>query len=89
MESIIPTSSGRSKVFETLEERWCWEKDGNMYNNVESFAVFTGVEVERGRRGALRMIKHKSKRYSFGQWWMDDRAALICHDREFLELYAG
>ncbi|WVZ73323.1 hypothetical protein U9M48_021643 [Paspalum notatum var. saurae] len=49
------------RTFETPEEGWCWEKDGNMYNNVESFAVFTGVEVERGRRGALRMIKHKIK----------------------------
>ncbi|XP_022684639.1 uncharacterized protein LOC111258151 [Setaria italica] len=55
------------KTFDTVEEGWCREKNGNMFKNVERFAVFTGVKVERGSRGAFRMIKHKSRRYSFGQ----------------------
>lgn len=31
--------------------------------SVGTFALFTGVEVQRGTDGALRMIKHKSMRY--------------------------
>uniref|UniRef100_A0A0E0N9T7 Uncharacterized protein n=1 Tax=Oryza rufipogon TaxID=4529 RepID=A0A0E0N9T7_ORYRU len=32
-----------------------------------NFAMLTGVEVVRGRGGKLRVVKHKSRRYNFGQ----------------------
>uniref|UniRef100_A0A0A9GUE5 Uncharacterized protein n=1 Tax=Arundo donax TaxID=35708 RepID=A0A0A9GUE5_ARUDO len=69
MAYLLPLGSGKfciARVVEMAEEGWCREKEGNDYLSVGSFAVFTGVEVERGSRGALRMIKHKSRRYSLG-----------------------
>jgi hypothetical protein len=36
--------------------------------NEISFAVLTGVEVERGDGGELRMVKHRSCKYSFGEY---------------------
>ncbi|KAL6633390.1 hypothetical protein ACP70R_026061 [Stipagrostis hirtigluma subsp. patula] len=66
---LLPLGSGKfciARIFNRAEEGWSQEKHGKLYNNLETFAVLTGVEVESGSRGALRMIKHKSRRYSFG-----------------------
>ncbi|XP_024313476.1 uncharacterized protein LOC112270050 [Brachypodium distachyon] len=58
----LPLGSGKfciGRVFDDMEEEG---------RTKEMFAVFTGVEVEcRGSRGALRLIKHKSKRFSVGR----------------------
>nr|CAB3451307.1 unnamed protein product [Digitaria exilis] len=43
-------------------EGWCPQKDCD-FLPVETFVVFTGVEIERG---SLKMIRHKSRRYSLG-----------------------
>ncbi|EAY84466.1 hypothetical protein OsI_05841 [Oryza sativa Indica Group] len=37
-----------------------------------NFAMLTGVEVVRGRGGKLRVVKHKSRRYNFGQDYTPD-----------------
>uniref|UniRef100_K3YYR7 DUF295 domain-containing protein n=1 Tax=Setaria italica TaxID=4555 RepID=K3YYR7_SETIT len=57
---------GRMVDMAVAQEGWCRGKSGNDYLDVETFAVLTGVEVVRGSRGALRMIRHKSRRYSVG-----------------------
>nr|TKW41967.1 hypothetical protein SEVIR_1G352600v2 [Setaria viridis] len=59
MSFLLPLGAGKFL-------RWCRGKSGNDYLDVETFAVLTGVEVVRGSRGALRMIRHKSRRYSVG-----------------------
>jgi hypothetical protein len=53
-------------MFDLAQEGWCREKN-NHYVDVDSFVVFTGVEIERGSKEALRMIRHKSRRYSLGR----------------------
>ncbi|XP_062221357.1 uncharacterized protein LOC133920795 [Phragmites australis] len=66
---LLPLDGGKfciPRIFDMAGEGWCREKNGNDFMRVDGFAVFTGVEVERGSRGALRMIKHMSRRYSFG-----------------------
>ncbi|KAJ1281369.1 hypothetical protein BS78_04G301100 [Paspalum vaginatum] len=65
-EFLLPLGSGKfciATVFELAPRGW---SRGNDYLSVETFVVLTGVEVERGRRGALSMIRHKSRRYRVG-----------------------
>lgn len=50
MPYLLPLGDGKfciARVFDMAEEGWRRDKDGNHYVRVESFAVFTGVEVER------------------------------------------
>ncbi|KAM3372258.1 hypothetical protein ACQJBY_019246 [Aegilops geniculata] len=55
---LLPLGSGRLCVV------WLFEKTEEM----GSFAVMSGVEVLRdGGSGSLRMIKHKCRRYNFGE----------------------
>ena len=69
MGFLLPLGGGKfwvARMFDLAHKGWCRGKSGNDYLDVETFAVLTGVEVVRGSRGALRMIRHKSRRYSVG-----------------------
>ncbi|KAL6888880.1 hypothetical protein ACP4OV_009906 [Aristida adscensionis] len=72
MAYAVPLGSGRfciDRFFESaLGEEEPQEYDFHVFDGreCESFAVFTGVEVERdGSGGELRMTIHGSKRYTF------------------------
>jgi len=65
-DGLPPASGGGKFCVARMFDLWCRGKSGNDYLDVETFAVLTGVEVVRGTRGALRMIRHKSRRYSVG-----------------------
>ncbi|XBI88815.1 hypothetical protein VPH35_026731 [Triticum aestivum] len=55
---LLPLGSGRLCVVRLLEKT----------EEIGSFAVMSGVEVLRdGGSGSLRMIKHKCRRYNFGE----------------------
>ncbi|KAF8689852.1 hypothetical protein HU200_041483 [Digitaria exilis] len=63
LKFVLPLGSGKfcvARMFNLGEEGRCPEKDSD-FLPVETFVVFTGVEIERG---TLRMIRHKSRRYS-------------------------
>lgn len=69
MVFLVPLGGGKfcvARMFDLAQEGWCREKN-NHYVDVDSFVVFTGVEIERGSKEALRMIRHKSRRYSLGR----------------------
>ncbi|KAF6999457.1 hypothetical protein CFC21_015484 [Triticum aestivum] len=64
---ILPLGSGKLCVARLFQktERGTLHPSG--YTKAEHFAVLSGVEVFRaGNTGSLETIKHKSKRYSFG-----------------------
>ncbi|XP_052144664.1 uncharacterized protein LOC127763904 [Oryza glaberrima] len=56
-----------ARFFQELVEVRC-----DFSQRFDRFAVFTGVELERTSRGELRMIKHKSERYSIAH-------KVLCH----------
>ena len=69
MGFLLPLGGGKfcvARMFDLAHKGWCRGKSGNDYLDVETFAVLTGVEVVRGSIGVLRMIRHKSRRYSVG-----------------------
>ncbi|CAL4967361.1 unnamed protein product [Urochloa decumbens] len=69
MAFLLPLGGGKfcvARMFDLAQEGWCRGKSGKDYLNVDTFAVLTGVEVVRGSRGVLRMIRHKSRRYNVG-----------------------
>ncbi|RCV09949.1 hypothetical protein SEVIR_2G074500v4 [Setaria viridis] len=69
MAFLLPLGGGKlcvARLFDLAEEGWCREKS-NRHVDVDSFVVFTGVEIGRGSKGALSMIRHKSRRYSLGR----------------------
>ncbi|KAM0848399.1 hypothetical protein ACQ4PT_054402 [Festuca glaucescens] len=63
---IVPLGSGKlylAKFFETKDK--VYMKCGDwIYGNYDNFTVFTGVELLEKPGGGLRMVKHKSKRYT-------------------------
>ena len=64
---ILPLGSGKLCVARLFQKTRRVELCPSVYTNAESFAVLSGVEILRvGSTGSLQMIKHKSKRYSFG-----------------------
>ncbi|RLN09860.1 hypothetical protein C2845_PM11G23540 [Panicum miliaceum] len=68
MAFLLPLGGGKfcvARMFHLAQKGW-FRGSIHDYLEEDTFVVLTGVEVVRGSRGALRMIKHKSRRYSVG-----------------------
>ncbi|XP_025823179.1 uncharacterized protein LOC112899061 [Panicum hallii] len=66
---LLPLGGGKfcvARMFHLAQKGWCRGKSIDDYLDVDTFVVLTGVEVVRGSRGALRMIRHKSRPYCVG-----------------------
>ncbi|RLM80172.1 hypothetical protein C2845_PM12G29230 [Panicum miliaceum] len=58
---LLPLGGGKfcvARMFHLAQKGWCRGKSIDDYLDVDTFVVLTGVDVVRGSRGALRMIRH-------------------------------
>lgn len=56
-----------AKLYKVSRRGTCTEYCCDFESDERNFAVLTGVEVVRGHDDELRIIRHKSQRYSFGE----------------------